>query len=46
MDMMEILAIVAENHGRHRQELEAEIEALYQIDEQNRQITAGQSLRL
>ena len=45
MDIKEILAIVAENHGQHRQELEAEIEAIYQIDGQNSEITADQFLR-
>jgi hypothetical protein len=45
MDMKEILAIAAENHGQRRQELEAEIESLYQIDGQNSEITADQFLR-
>ena len=45
MDMKEILAIAAENHGQRRQELEAEIESLYQIVGQNSEITADQFLR-
>ena len=40
MDITEIMTIVAENHGQSIRELEAEIEAIYQVDNQNTDVSA------
>ena len=40
MDITKIMTIVAENHGQSIRELEAEIEAVYQVDNQNTDVSA------
>jgi hypothetical protein len=45
MDITEIMKIVAENHGQSVMELEAEIEAIYQVDNQNTDVSAEQFLK-
>ena len=45
MEMKEIMAIVAENHGQSIEELASEIESLYQADGQNADITAEMFLK-
>ena len=45
MDITEIMKIVAENHGQSVRELETEIEAIYQVDNLNTDVSAEQFLK-